>query len=66
MFSWWPKKADPKREADREAYIKRLYEVLENCTGSRHAGLTSQVMSLEPYLEDGSADGDKRPVRSLS
>ena len=48
MFSWWPKKADAKREAEREAYLKRLWEVLDDCTRPPRRAHVPQIPQPEP------------------
>ncbi len=43
MFRWWPKKADRKREDERQAYLKRLWEVLDDCTKPPRRSHISQI-----------------------
>ena len=43
MLGWVSKKDRSELEKVRAAYLKRMWEVLEDCTGPRHTGHPSQI-----------------------
>ena len=48
MFNLWPNKKARKREEERQAYLKRVWEVLDECTRPPRRNHISQMTPPEP------------------
>lgn len=48
MFSWWPTRSRVRIEKLDAAYLRRMCEVLENCTEPRHQDHVSEGTPPEP------------------